>query len=33
VVATGPVVRMQPDSASAVMIAMIGIRNARTTRT
>src|SRR3954453_2835151 len=31
--ATGPVVRMQPDSASAVMITVIGIRNARTTRT
>src|SRR6185312_8011827 len=33
VTATGPVVRMQPDSASAVMITVIGIRNARTTRT
>src|SRR5258707_9550212 len=31
--ATGPVVRMQPDRASAVMIAVIGNRNARATRT
>ena len=31
--ATGPVVRMQPDRASAVMIAVIGNRNARTTHT
>src|SRR3954470_13466716 len=31
--ATGPLVRMQPDSASAVMIAVIGNRNARATRT
>src|SRR6202165_1378402 len=31
--ATGPVVRMQPDRASAVMMAMIGNRNTRATRT
>src|SRR5260370_23406436 len=31
--ATGAVVCMQPDSASAVMMAMIGNRNARATRT
>src|SRR5215475_14819214 len=31
--ATGAVRRMQPDSASAVMAAMIGRRNARATRT
>src|SRR5882672_442958 len=31
--ATGPVVRMQPDRASAVRIAVIGNRNARATRT
>src|SRR5882757_3709160 len=31
--ATGPVVRMQPDNASAVMMAVIGNRNARATRT
>src|ERR1700692_343688 len=32
-VATGEVVRMQPDRASAVIAAMIGNRNARATRT
>src|ERR1039458_4250603 len=32
-IATGAVVRMQPDKASAVMAAMIGSRNARATRT
>src|SRR3982750_1729480 len=31
--ATGPAVRMHPDSASAVMIAVIENRNARATRT
>src|SRR5260370_42000647 len=31
--AMGPVVCMQPDRASAVMIAVIGNRNARATRT
>src|ERR1700682_4647839 len=31
--ATGPDERMQPDRASAVMMAMIGNRNARATRT
>src|SRR5437016_1895488 len=31
--ATGPVVRMHPDRASAVMVAVIDNRNARATRT
>ncbi len=32
-IATGPGVCMQPDRASAVMMAVIGIRNTRATRT